>query len=619
MTQKQLDILLKGVQKPGRYTGGELNSVVKNKDEVDVRFAFCFPDTYEIGMSHLGMKILYSLMNEMDGVWCERAFAPLEDMEENMKREGIGVWCLESLDEISEFDIIGFTLQYELCYTTMLHMLKISSIPLKAKDRKGLKNLVVVGGPCTCNAEPIADFVDVVFIGEGEESNPAFISLYKEHKKRGSSKEEFLREAAKIEGIYIPSLYDVTYNQDGTVKEIIAKEDAPKRPKKSIVQDLDNMFYPKDFVVPYIGVVHDRAVAEVFRGCIRGCRFCQAGMISRPVREKSAQVVSNQAKSICDTTGYDEVSLCSLSTSDFTGIEDLLCDMLDWTENEKINISLPSMRIDAFSPELLEKISKVRKSGLTFAPEAGSQRMRNVINKNLDEKVILSSCKTAFEGGHTSVKLYFMLGLPTETLEDVEEIGKLSQKIVGVYNQMPNKPKGKSVQVSVSLATFVPKPHTPFQWAPQDKLEVVREKQKHLVEGLTSKKVRVSWHESKTSLLEAVLARGDRRLGEVLLLLAENDCNLDAWDEHLDFEKWVQAFKECDLDMSFYAHRERSFDEVLPWDHMDYGITKDFLVREMKKALAAETTDNCRDKCAGCGANNILERSSDCARCKANL
>ncbi len=619
MTEKQLDILLKGVQKPGRYTGGELNSVIKDKSAVDVRFAFCFPDTYEIGMSHLGMKILYSLMNEMEGVWCERAFAPLPDMEENMKKAGIGVFCLESLDELKEFDIIGFTLQYELCYTTMLHMLKISNIPLLAKDRTDLKNMVVVGGPCTCNCEPIADFIDVAFLGEGEETNPEFIKLYREYKKAGKSKQEFLRAASKIEGIYIPSLYDVTYNEDGTVKQVRAKDNAPEKPKKSIVQDLDKMYYPENFVVPYINTVFDRATAEVFRGCIRGCRFCQAGMMTRPVREKSPQIVSSQAKSICDTTGYDELSLCSLSTSDYTKIEELLNDLLDWTEKEKINISLPSMRIDAFSPELLEKISKVRKSTLTFAPEAGSQRMRNVINKNLDEEIILKTCLTAFQGGHTAVKLYFMMGLPTETIEDITAIGDLAQKIVDLYYDMPVKPKGKPVAVSVSLATFVPKPHTPFQWSGQDELSLVRQKQQKLMEHITSRKIQVSWHESKTSLLEAVLARGDRKLNKVLLDLANADCNLDAWDEFLKYEEWEKAFENNGLSMEFYANRQREFDEILPWEHLDYGVTKEFLVREMKKALNAETTDNCRDKCAGCGANKMLKRGVECAKCKVNL
>lgn len=619
MTEKQLDILLKGVQKPGRYTGGELNSVIKDKSAVDVRYAFCFPDTYEIGMSHLGMKILYSLINDMEGVWCERAFAPLPDMEANMKKEGVGVFCLESLDELKEFDIIGFTLQYELCYTTMLHMLKISNIPLLAKDRKDLKNLVVVGGPCTCNSEPIADFIDVAFLGEGEESKPEFVNLYREYKLADKSKEEFLLAASKIEGIYIPSLYDVSYNADGTIKEVSPKGDAPAKPKKSIVQDLDKMFYPENFVVPYINTVFDRATAEVFRGCIRGCRFCQAGMMTRPVREKSPEIVSKQAKSICDTTGYDELSLCSLSTSDYTRIEDLLNDLLDWTEKEKINISLPSMRIDAFSPELLEKISKVRKSTLTFAPEAGSQRMRNVINKNLDEEIILKTCLTAFEGGHTAVKLYFMMGLPTETVEDIKAIGDLAQKIVDLYYDMPTKPKGKPVAVSVSLATFVPKPHTPFQWSAQDELLTVREKQQALMEHITSRKIQVSWHESKTSLLEAVLARGDRKLNKVLYDLAMADCNLDAWDEYLKYEEWEKAFQNNNLDMSFYANRKREYDEILPWDHMDYGVSKEFLIREMEKAYRAETTDNCRDKCAGCGANKLLERGVDCAKCKVNL
>ncbi len=619
MTEKQLDLLLKGVQKPGRYTGGEYNQVVKDKEKVDVRFAFCFPDTYEIGMSHLGIKILYSLLNSVEGVWCERAFAPLPDMEENMKKAGIGVWGLESLDELKCFDVIGFTLQYEMCYTTMLHMLKISDIPLLSSERKGLENLVVAGGPCTCNLEPVADFIDLAFLGDGEDSMIEFINLYKDYKKKGASKQDFLQAAAKINGVYIPSFYDVSYNDDGTVKEVKPNCDAPEKPQKAIVQDLDSMFFPETFVVPYINTVFDRATAEVFRGCIRGCRFCQAGMMTRPVREKSPQVVSDQAKSLCDSTGYDELSLCSLSTSDYTKIEELLCDLLDWTEKDKVNISLPSMRIDAFSPELLEKVSKVRKSGLTFAPEAGSQRMRNVINKNLDEDVILDSCKIAFEGGHTAVKLYFMLGLPTETMEDIEAIGELAQKIVDLFYEMPNKPKGKGVQVSISLATFVPKPHTPFQWFGQNELELVRKKQQHLVEHLTTKKIQVSWHESKTSLLEAVLARGDRKLNKVMLKLAESNCNFDAWDEYLDFEKWEKAFEECGLSMEFYANRQREFDEVLPWDHLDYGVTKEFLIREMKKAEKAEVTKNCREKCAGCGANKMLERGTDCAKCKVNL
>ncbi|MBQ2675804.1 MAG: TIGR03960 family B12-binding radical SAM protein [Clostridia bacterium] len=607
MTDLQLNKLLKGVQKPGRYTGGELNSVVKDKSEVDVRFAFCFPDTYEIGMSHLGMKILYSLLNTMDGVWCERVFAPWPDMSDNMKKAGQGVFALESLDEISKFDIIGFTLQYELCYTNMITMLRDSDIPIFAKDRHSLSQLVVAGGPCVCNAEPIADFVDAVFLGEGEEHLPKFVELYKQYKKENKSKQEFLKAASKIEGVYIPSLYTVTYNDDGTVKSVDAVDDAPMPIKKAIIRDLDKVFYPDNFVVPYIETVHDRAVQEVFRGCIRGCRFCQAGMIYRPVREKHADTVSKQAKCLCDSTGYDEVSLSSLSTSDYSEIEPLLNDMLDWTNKEKINISLPSLRIDSFSPELLEKISKIRKSGLTFAPEAGSQRMRNVINKNLDEETILNTCRTAFEGGHCSVKLYFMLGLPSETYEDIEAIGVLGQKIVDEFYNMPNRPKGKGVQVSISLATFVPKPHTPFQWMAQDEIEKVRDKQLHLVHSITTKKISVSWHESQTSLLEAVFARGDRRLSKVIARAVELGCRFDGWGEYFNMDLWQQAFKDSGLTMEFYANRERSYDELLPWQHLDYCVSKAFLMKENELAKQAITTDNCRQKCSGCGANKLLK------------
>lgn len=606
MTEEMLTKLLKGVQKPGRYTGGELNSVIKDKSKTDVRFAFCFPDTYEIGMSHLGMKILYSLINSMDGFWCERVFAPWVDMEKNMRDNNVGTFALESLDDICEFDVIGFTLQYELCFTNMLNMLAMSDIPLFSKDRHSLKNLVVVGGPCTCNAEPIADFVDVAFLGEGEEQMVEFLKLYRESKLSGDSKRDFLLKAAQIQGVYIPAFYDVEYNDDGTVKCVHPNEDVPFPITKAIVQDMDEAFYPKNFVVPYIQTVHDRAVEEVFRGCIRGCRFCQAGMIYRPVREKSHKNVSDQAKCLCDTTGYDEVSLSSLSTSDYSEIEPLLNDMLDWTQKDKVNISLPSLRLDSFSPELLEKISKVRKSGLTFAPEAGSQRMRDVINKNLSEDIILNTCRTAFEGGRTSVKLYFMLGLPTETDEDIIAIGKLGQKIVDEFYHPSNRPKGKGVQVSISLATFVPKPHTPFQWTPQDKLETVREKQQLLVRSLTTKKISVSWHDSDTSLLEAVLARGDRRLSNVIYKAYQKGCRFDSWGDFFDISVWQEAFDECGLNMSFYAHRERGYSEVLPWDHLDFGISKAFLQRENEKAIKASVTPNCREKCAGCGANRLL-------------
>ena len=606
MTDEKLEFLLKDIEKPGRYTGGEYGSVMKNLDDIDVRYAFCFPDTYEIGMSHLGMKILYSLINNMDRVWCERAFAPWVDMEQKLIENNIGVFTEESHTELKEFDIIGFTLQYEMSYTNVLNMLKISNIPLRSKDRTELKNLVCFGGPCTCNVEPVADFADAVFLGEGEEHTVQFIELYQKFKKEGKSKAEFLKQASKIKGIYIPSLYDVVYNDDGTVKQVKPLCDAKIPITKYIIEDLDNMFSPTKTVVPYIQAVHDRVVQEVFRGCIRGCRFCQAGMIYRPVREKSFKTVSGQAKALCDYTGYDEVSLCSLSTSDYTEIEQLLNDMLEWTNKDKVNIALPSLRIDSFSPELLEKISQVRKSGLTFAPEAGTQRMRDVINKNLDEEVILKSCKDAFRMGHTSVKLYFMLGLPYETLDDVLGIGTLAQKIVDTYYAMPDKPKGKSVQVTIGLATFVPKPHTPFQWAAQNELMTVREKQEALVKSITSRKITVNWHDSDTSMFEAVLARGDRRLSNVLEKLCDMGARLDSWGEMFEPEKWFKAFEECGLDVKFYANRERSYDEIMPWDHLDYGVTKEFLMRENDLAKKAATTPNCREKCSGCGANKLM-------------
>ncbi len=615
MTELTLARLLKNVQKPGRYTGGELNSVIKNKQEVDVRFAFCFPDTYEIGMSHLGMKILYALINQMDRVWCERVFAPWPDMEENLKKEGMGVFALESLDDIKDFDIIGFTLQYELCYTNMLNMLQLSGIPLFAKDRKDLNHMVVVGGPCTCNIEPLADFCDAVFLGDGEESDVQFIELYRTYKLQNCSKAEFLKAASKIKGVYIPSLYDVTYKENGQIEAVCPKDGAPFPIQKAIVQDLDKAFYPDKFVVPFIETVHDRAVEEVFRGCIRGCRFCQAGMIYRPVREKQYETVSRQAKCLCDSTGYEEVSLSSLSTSDYTQIEPLLNDMLDWTQKDNVNISLPSLRIDNFSPELMEKVSKIRKSGLTFAPEAGSQRMRDVINKNIDEETILKTCETAFRGGHCSVKLYFMLGLPYETDADILAIGKLGQKIVDLFYHLEDRPKGKSVQVSISLATFVPKPHTPFQWMAQDMLSEVRRKQQLLVESIRTKKIKISWHESQTSLLEAVFARGDRRLSAVLHCAVQLGCRFDSWGEYFNMALWEQAFADCGLDMRFYANRQREYDEILPWDHLDYGVTKRFLQKENELAKKAATTPNCREKCAGCGANKLFKGGRRCAGC----
>ena len=601
MDTKKLEELFLSVQKPGRYSGGEMNSVIKDKSAVDVRFAFCFPDTYEIGMSHLGMKILYSQFNAREDIWCERVFAPWIDFEEKMREHNIPLFALESRDPVKDFDIIGFTLQYELSYTNVINMLSLAGIPLRSVDRKEMAPLVVAGGPCACNPEPLADFVDIFFLGEGEEVDLELIDLYKKYGKKGD-KQAFLREAAQIEGVYVPCLYDVEYNNDGTIKQMIPKDNAPKTVKKRIIKDLDNTHYPENFVVPYIEVVHDRAVQEVFRGCIRGCRFCQAGFIYRPVREKSVDTVLTQAKALCENTGYDEISLSSLSTSDYTQIEPLLNKMLDWSQKEKISLSLPSLRIDNFSDELLEKINYIRKSGLTFAPEAGTQRLRDVINKNVTEEEIISTCRMAFEGGYTSVKLYFMLGLPTETDADLVGITELGQRIVNEFYSMPNKPKGKSVNVSISVSTFVPKAFTPFEFEPQITIEEMLRRQKVLRDSLTTRKISLSWHESKVSFLEGVFARGDRRLSKVLEIALKKGCRFDGWDECFDLDKWLEAFKEAGINPEFYANRTRSFDEVLPWEHLDYAVTKEFLIKENKLAHGETTTPNCRQKCSNCGA-----------------
>ena len=602
METKKFEELLLSVQKPGRYSGGEINSVIKDKEKVDVRFAFCFPDTYEIGMSHLGMKILYSQFNSRDDIWCERVFAPWTDFEEVMRRENLPLFALESRDPIKDFDFIGFTLQYEMAYTNVLNMLDLAGLPIKSSERKDLSPLVVAGGPCVCNPEPLADYIDIFFLGEGEEVDLELIDLYKEHKKKGSTKEEFLKEAAKIEGVYVPSLYDIEYNSDGVITSIANKETAPKTVKKRIIKDLDKAFYPESFVVPYIEIVHDRVVQEVFRGCIRGCRFCQAGFIYRPVREKSADTVNRQAKCLCENTGYDELSLSSLSTSDYSEIEPLLNNMLDWTEKSHISLALPSLRIDNFSEELLEKINHVRKSGLTFAPEAGTQRLRDVINKNVTEEEIINTCKTAFAGGYTAVKLYFMLGLPTETDEDLKGIADLGQKIVDTYYNMPNKPKGKAVSVSISVSTFVPKPFTPFQFEPQITKDEITRRQEYLKSCITTRKISLSYHDSSTSFLEGVLARGDRRLGAVIEEAYKSGCRFDSWTECFNLESWIKAFDRCGLSPEFYANRKREYDEINPWDHLDYAVTKSFLINESITAHKAVTTPNCREKCSGCGA-----------------
>ncbi len=602
MISKDLERLLLRVQKPGRYVGGELNSVVKKKEEVDVRFAFCFPDTYEVGMSHLGMKILYGRFNEMDGVWCERVFAPWIDMEQEMRAHHIPLYALESGDPIRTFDFIGFTLQYELSFTNVLNMLDLAGVPLKTEDRGEGDTIVVAGGPCACNPEPLADFIDLFFIGEGEEVDCEVIELYRKFRDEGKTRREFLRAAANIGGVYVPSLYQVSYMEDGTLEAVTPLDGAPEKVQKRLMLDVDRSYFPDRFVVPYLEIVHDRAVSEVFRGCIRGCRFCQAGFIYRPVREKSVDTVNRQCRDLCENTGYDEISLSSLSTSDYSKINELLTELLTWTKDGKVSISLPSLRVDGFSEELTSKIKTVRRSGLTFAPEAGTQRLRDVINKNVQEDVLMNTVRTAFAGGWTSIKLYFMIGLPTETMEDVAGIAELGQKVVDEYYANPNKPKGRSVGVTVSASSFVPKPFTPFQWEPQDTIDTLHQKQRHLVSSVKTKKITANWHDADTSFLEAVFARGDRKLCKTLEEAQKRGMKFDGWDDCFSLAKWMEVFQDCGIDPAFYANRRRSFDEVLPWDHIDYGVSKKFLMEECKRAYQDATTPNCREKCSHCGA-----------------
>lgn len=601
MYDKRLEPVLLDVQKPGRYVGGELNSVIKNKNEVDVRFAFCFPDTYEIGMSHLGMKILYGAFNERPEIWCERVFAPWIDMEEQMRRLDVPLYALESGDPLDCFDFIGFTLQYELSYTNILNMLELGGIPLKSSERTGLSHIVLGGGPCACNPEPLAEFFDLFCLGDGEEIDLEVIDLWRQCRDEGCSRQEFLRRAAKIPGVYVPSLYTVTYHEDGTVESYTAHDGAPERVQKRAIMDLDSMYFPKSFVVPYIETVHDRAVCEVLRGCHRGCRFCQAGFLYRPFREKSIETISKQCKALIESTGYDEVSLSSLSTSDYRRLFDLIDTLHTWTEDEKVSVSLPSLRVDNFSMELVERVQSIRKTSLTFAPEAGTQRMRDVINKNVTEEELLRTVNLAFSNGWSKVKLYFMIGLPTETLDDVRGIAALGQTVVDAYYNNPDHPR-TAPSVGISAAAFVPKPFTPFQWFGQDSMETLHEKQRLLKGSSTNRKINISYHGAETSFLEAVFARGDRRLSAVLLEAHRRGLKFDGWGACFRFDEWMRIFKDLELSPDFYATRHRDFDEVFPWDHLDYGIRKEFLIEECRRAYRAETTPNCLEKCSNCGA-----------------
>ena len=603
----ELKDILKKVLKPGRYTGGEYGQILKDKKKMDARIAFCFPDTYEIGMSNLGMRLLYHTLNQMENVWCERVFSPMTDMEEQMREHNIPLYALESFDPVKEFDFMAITLQYELCYTNVLNMLSLSDIPLMQADRDDSCPIVVGGGPCTYNAEPLADFFDAFSIGEGEEALCEMTELYIRMKKDGTyTRSAFLRELSHIEGFYVPSLYEVTYNGDGTVKAYTPKyADVPKTVRKRIIKDLDKAPFPDKFVMPYIETVHDRITEEVYRGCIRGCRFCQAGMIYRPIREKSPDKVNEQIKCLYENTGYDEVSLLSLSISDYKHLSELTEKLLEWTDGEKVNLSLPSLRADTFSKELMDRISSVRQSGLTFAPEAGTPRLRDAINKNVTEEEILRACALAFGGGKTNVKLYFIMGLPTERYEDIDGIAAMGKAVVDEYYKNPNRVKGRHPQATLSCACFIPKPFTAFQWDAQNTLEELSEKQKYLRERITDKRVRYNYHDAKASRIEAALARGNRRLCAVMLEAFKLGMKFDSWDEHFSYEKWEKAFENAGVDMGFYANREMALDEVLPWDIIDIGVTKEFLIREYKKSREAVATPNCREKCAGCGANRM--------------
>lgn len=614
MHNNNISSVLKSVSKPGRYIGGEFNSVVKNRDEVGCRFAFCFPDTYEIGMSNLGVRILYDVLNKDDNVWCERVYAPWTDMKEKMEEYSIPLCAVESGDSLDKFDLVAFSLQYEMCYTTTLAMLKLAGFPIWAKDRAEDCPIIIGGGPCVYNSEPVAEFFDLINIGEGEEVLLEICHLYNKMRAEGSySRTAFLREASHIKGVYIPSLYRVSYNDDGTIKEYKPLyDDVPTKIQKRIVEDMDKASYPEKLVMPYIETVHDRIVLEVYRGCIRGCRFCQAGMVYRPIREKSVETLCKQAKCLYDNTGYDEISLISLSISDYSELPALTDSLLEWTDEKHVSLSLPSLRIDSFSEELMRKVSSVRTGGITFAPEAGTQRLRDVINKNVTEEDLTRSVGIAFRGGKSNVKLYFMNGLPTETDEDIIGIADTAKKVVDQYYALPKSERPKGLGVTVSVSCFVPKPFTPFQWEKQDTYEELIRKQELLKSAITDRRIKYAYHDAKVSFIEAVLARGDRRLAPAIAYLAEKGQMFDAWDEYFNYDLWIEAFEKCGIDPAFYTSRGFGLDEVLPWDIIDVGVTKAYLRRERDKAYEGKTTPSCAEHCSGCGANKLGGKNRWC-------
>ena len=599
--------ILTRVQKPARYVGGEYNEIIKDKADVDVRVAFCFPDTYEIGMSNIGMRILYGVMNDMPRVWCERVFAPWGDMEQAMRENAIPLYALESKDPVRCFDLIAFTLGYEMCYSNVLNMLELAGVPLLASERTGLENIVFAGGVCAVNPEPLADFIDFFSLGEGEESTVEIVECYRTAKKEHWSKARFLKAVSAIEGVYVPSFYEHSYNPDGTIAAITPLEGAPQTVRKRIVQNMDTAYWPEKQIVPSTEIVHDRSNLEVFRGCIRGCRFCQAGFCYRPVRSKSADALYAQAVQSLEDSGHSEITMASLSTSDYKYLPELADKLLDYCQPRKINVSLPSLRADKFSRELMLKVQKVRKSGLTFAPEAGTQRLRDAINKNVTEEEVLQTCATAFSGGWNSVKLYFMLGLPTETDEDVVGIAELAHKVLHVWRETASNRK-RGLTINLATAYFVPKPFTPFQWEAQITPEEYLRRVHLLQSELRSRSIDYRYHESDLSRLEAVMARGDRRLGPVIREAVRLGARLDGWDEYFRYDIWMQAFRTCGVDPDFYTTRGFGKDELLPWQTLSVGVSQDFLWHEREKAYASQTTPDCRTKCGGCGANRLSER-----------